>query len=110
MKINAIISLLDPTQSGVSKATGNPWTSKELVVEFEDADGIRSTMAMRTMNKEFVDKLETCHKGDEVELDVAFQSKARVFTRKDGSEGVARNTECYIKSLTPALSQGEGVF
>ena len=110
MKIKATSSLLDATQSGVSKATGNPWTSKELVVEFEDADGIRSTIAMRTMNKEIVDRLETCHKGDEVELDVAFQSKARVFTRKDGTEGVIRSTECFIKSLSPALSQGEGAF
>lgn len=99
MKIKAIISLLDSTQSGVSKATGNPWTSKELVVEFEDADGVRSTMAIHTMNKEIVDRLETCYKGDEVVLDVAFLSKARVFTRKDGTEGVIRSTECYIKSM-----------
>ena len=101
MKIKATISLLDATQSGVSKATGNPWTAKEFVVEFEDADGIKSTMAIRTMNKDVVDKLETCHKGNVINLDVAFQSKARVFTRKDGTEGVARSTECYVKSIEP---------
>lgn len=99
MKVNGTICLLDATQKGVSKSTGNPWTSKEFVVEVTDDGGHRDTLAVKTMNAEAVRVLEGCMKGDRVCMDLGFCSRAKVFTRKDGTEAVIRSTEVYARSV-----------
>lgn len=99
MKTKAVISLLDATQSGISKSTGNPWVKKECVIELCDETGHRDTLAVQTMSEQVVKVLEGCVKGDEVVMDLGFNSRARVFLRKDGSEGVIRQTEVYVKSV-----------
>lgn len=99
MKIKGKICLLDAIQTGVSKSTGNPWTSKEFVVEVTDESGHRDTFAVKTMNAEVVKVLEGCMKGDTVCIDLGFSSRAKVFIRKDGTEGVIRQTEIYAKSV-----------
>lgn len=99
MKIKGKINLICAVESGVSKATGNPWKSREIVIEFEDGGFGPSTMALRTMNEEVIKTLETCLEGDEVEVDVFFRSDYREFHRQDGSIGCVRNTNCGIRSL-----------
>ncbi len=101
MKIKVVISVLDAVRSGISKSTGNEWKSQEFVGRYKEEDGTEGTIAISTMNHDVIKVLETCSVGNEVLLDVAFASKARVFTRKDGTEGVIRSTECYVKSIEP---------
>lgn len=99
MKIKATISVMDETVKGMSRATGREWMKKELVVKLMEEDGLESTIAISTMNQDVIKVLESCSVGSEVMMDVAFQSRVRVFTRKDGSEGVIRSTECFVKSM-----------
>lgn len=99
MKIKGKINLICATESGVSKATGNPWKSKEIVIEIEEDGYASSTMALRTMNEEVIKTLEKCLEGDEVEVDVFFRSDYREFHRQDGSIGCVRNTNCSIRGL-----------
>lgn len=99
MKIKATISVMDETVKGVSKATGREWMKKELVVKFLEEDGHECTIAVTTMNEDAIKTLEACSVGSEVMMDLAFQSRARVFTRKDGSEAVIRSTECFIRKV-----------
>lgn len=99
MKIKATITLLDATQSGISKSTGNPWTSKEFVIETKDENGHIDTLAVKTLNEQIIKTLDSCMKNDQIIIDLGFASKARTFTRKDGTEGVIRATEVYAKSV-----------
>lgn len=98
MKIEAKINLLCATESGVSKSTGNPWQSKEVVLEVADGEN-PSTMAVRTMNSECINKLEKCKEGDVVVADVYAHANYREFTRKDGSIGGIRSTECVLRGI-----------
>ena len=98
MKINGKINLLCATESGVSKSTGNTWVSKEVVLEIADGEHT-STMALRTMNTEVIKTLDTATEGDEVEADVTFYAQYREFTRRDGSKGGIRSTECVLRNI-----------
>lgn len=99
MKTKAVICLLDETQRGISKSTGTPWESKEMVLEITGEDGHRDTLAVKTMNHEVIQVLEQCVTGDAVTVELGFNSRARTFLRKDGSEGVIRQTEIYVRNL-----------
>lgn len=98
MKFNGKINLICATESGVSKSTGNPWTSKEVVLELADGEH-PSTVALRTMNTEVIKTLEAATEGDEVEADVYLYAQYREFTRKDGSKGGIRSTECALRGI-----------
>lgn len=98
MKVTGKINLLCATESGVSKSTGNPWQSKDVVLELADGDH-PSTMALRTMNTEVIATLEKAMEGDEVEADVYLYAQYREFTRRDGSKGGIRSTECALRSI-----------
>lgn len=98
MKIKGTITLLCATEKGVSKATGNPWTSKEVVIEITE-DVPSSTMALKTFSDEVVKKLEGCKEGDEIVADVYARADYREFTRKDGSVGGIRSTDLVLRGV-----------
>lgn len=106
MKIKAIINLMCATESGVSKATGNPWKSKECVLEINDGNEYKSTIAARTMNTDVIAKMEKAQEGDEVTCEVRFFARAREFARKDGTSGIIRNVECNLMAFEITKESG----
>lgn len=98
MKIKGRINLLCATESGVSKATGNKWSCKDVVIEMTD-DVPTSTLALRTFNDEAIATLEKCVEGDVVVMDVNFRSNYREFHRADGSIAGVRSTECTFRNV-----------
>lgn len=99
MQVTAKICLLDDTQSGISKSTGNPWVAKSMVIEVECEDGHRDTLAVRTMNADVVKVLEGCLKGDIIDVELGFASRVRIYTRRDGTEGTDRSTDVYVRKV-----------
>ena len=104
MKVKGIITLLCATESGVSKATGNPWTCKEVVIEI--ADDRQSTMALKTFNDDAVKVLERCKEGDEIEADVYAHADYREFPRKNGTIGSVRSTDLALRSVELTKESG----
>ena len=94
MKINGRIQMLCPVETGISRATGNKWQHQYVVLVFgeEHAD----TLACHTFNDELIAKLATMKQDDKAVFTIGTRSEARTFTRKDGSEGVQRSTDCLL--------------
>lgn len=102
MRTKATIKILEPTKSGISRSTGNPWQSKDCVMEVAEADGGNDIVACRVWNKSVIDQLDRCEVGDVVDIDMRIYTKARPFTYKDGTQGIDRSNEISIVSLSPA--------
>lgn len=107
MKIKSVINLLGATESGVSKATGNPWKSKEVVIEFKnDGDAVASTMALKTFNTNCIETLEQCVEGDSIIANVTTRANYREFTRADGTSGGIRSTDCFLDGVEVTEQKG----
>ena len=99
MKVKAKINLLGATESGVSKATGNPWMTKEVVLEVAEEGYAPSTIAVKTFNTDVVKALEGCMEGDEIVADIYCRADYREFTRKDGTLGGIRSTDITLRGV-----------
>lgn len=96
MELTGKITIIEPTESGLSKATGTPWVSKSVVVDFED-EGRASHLALRFMGQEDVTKLTDCQVGDTIRFKVRFWVSANQWTNKEGKQVTIRRNEvtCY---------------
>ena len=99
MKVKAKITLLCDTETGVSKATGNPWSCRELVVEIAEDDGKSSSMALKAFKEEVITTLDNCTKGDVIEAEVRINSQYREYKRVDGTTFVTRYNEAYLHDV-----------
>lgn len=107
MKTKARIQMLLPTQEGISKATGNKWMQKEVVMELPDDNGTlqntddrkQDMIVASTFNTDIIKKFGALSEGDVVEVTLSFRTRARSFRRQDGTEGIIRNTDITIIEL-----------
>lgn len=100
MELTGKITIIEPTESGLSKTTGNPWVSKNIVLEVED-EGRTSHFALRFMDKEDVTKLTECQVGDIIRCTVRFHVTANNWTNREGKQVTIRKNEvtCYDVEL-----------
>lgn len=96
MKLKVKLLMSCDTQSGVSKATGREWKSKEVIFENEE-DG--STFAVKTLNEKHIELLERAIEGDTFCAEFKFFSRAKDYRRADGTMGVFRSTEISLMGL-----------
>jgi len=75
VKEQGIIVQLMNEQSGVGNKTGNPWTSREFVIEIDDA-GYKSNLHFKAFGRH-TDTLAECKVGDVVE--VSYKPQAREY-------------------------------
>lgn len=101
MVIEGIITLLTPVEQGISKATGNPWKAKDVVIETTEPDGWRNTIALHTMNNECIDILEKCMEGDTIKVDVLFTAKAREYNGR-----IFRSTDVGMRKVVIVKQRG----
>lgn len=104
MKATGKIKILDATRSGVSQTTGNPWKSKEVVIECtemgDDGKERSHNLFFNTFNDSCVATLEQCQLGDIIEVDFYGKVNGREITRKDGTQGLIRSQELNLLSIT----------
>lgn len=96
MKVLVKLLLSCEKQTGVSQATGRPWTSKEAV--FETLDG-KDTFPVKTLNEELISMLEGSIEGDEFEAEIQLRSRAKEYKRQDGTFGMFRSVDVSLVSL-----------
>lgn len=83
MKQKCKIKVKGEVKTGVSICSGNPWKRQELVVEFVDEGNWTQRMKVEVFNAT-VDALESVAMGEDVELDITFDTEAsngRVYNR-----------------------------
>lgn len=93
------INILGKTEEGRSRATGNPWKAKEVVVEFKGADGYVNTIFAKAFNNDVISRMEMMKEGDVVNAEFVFVATSRRFSRKDGSDGIIRGNDIVVKSI-----------